>query len=68
MWGDTMTLTIIILLAWLPLSALLALLVGACIRFGSASRTRDPLQGTPGAILRKFSASRRPLRATYEKG
>src|SRR5690348_9578644 len=32
--GDVMTLTIIILLAWLPLSALLALVVGGCIRLG----------------------------------
>jgi hypothetical protein len=42
MWGDTMTLTIIILLAWLPLSALLALLVGACIRFGSGEPDPRP--------------------------
>jgi hypothetical protein len=39
--GDVMTLTIIILLAWLPLSALLALVVGGCIRLGSGEP--DPL-------------------------
>ena len=40
--GDTMTLTMIILLAWLPLSALLAPLVGACIRFGSGELDPRP--------------------------
>jgi len=57
--GDTMTLTMILLLAWLPLSALLALLVGACIRFGSGEL--DPLpapksRSKPQKILEPASA------------
>jgi len=50
-----MTLTMIILLAWLPLSVLLGLLVGGCIRFGSGEPSPRPvLQQDAGPKRQKF--------------
>ena len=53
--GTPMTLTMIILLAWLPLSVLLGMLVGGCIRFGSGEPSPRPvLRQDAGPKRQKF--------------
>jgi len=55
--GHTMTLTVIILLAWLPLSVLLGMLVGGCMRVGSGEAPAPKhARSRPQKILEPASA------------
>jgi len=52
-----MTLTVIILLAWLPLSVLLGMLVGGCMRVGSGEAPAPKhARSRPQKILEPASA------------